>query len=59
MAGRQSGQLCWSQLRTRFSARTVDDSRFKFVSYHFEDEAELKEIEEPELQQLMGDLTTQ
>ena len=23
MAGRQRGQLCWSQLRTRFSARTV------------------------------------
>ncbi|MBV9384559.1 MAG: hypothetical protein JO242_28350 [Streptosporangiaceae bacterium] len=38
-----------------FNAR-VDDSRFKFVSYHFEDEHEL-EVDEPELQQLLVDLT--
>ena len=38
-----------------FNARVGHD-RFKYVSYHFEDEAEL-EVEEPELEQLLVDLT--
>jgi hypothetical protein len=39
-----------------FNARIGHD-RFKYVSYHFEDEAEL-EVEEPELEQLLVDLTS-
>jgi hypothetical protein len=37
----------------------ADDGRFKYVSYHFEDEAELDHVEEPELQELLADLTAQ
>jgi hypothetical protein len=37
-----------------FNAR-LDDGRFKFVSYHFEDEPSI-EVEEPELRQLLLDL---
>jgi hypothetical protein len=38
-----------------FNAR-LDDGRFRYVSYHFEDEPSI-EVEEPELRQLLVDLT--
>jgi len=34
----------------------LDDGKFRYVSYHFEDEASI-EVEEPELRQLLVDLT--
>ena len=38
-----------------FNAR-VDDGRFRYVSYHFEDEPSI-EVAEPELRQLFAELS--